>query len=148
MKTLVNEQHMNTLLCTKPCCRDPHRHFHDHLPILLCCSSSNIRNKIARTFSKWLLNLRFLFYQDAHCQFEPTIIPMLLRNLQRGKYLSFLRLPGPRGDCLQPGTARHPCPRRCLLLVWPQVKANQFGFEGRNVKQASPGRSRCSAALS
>lgn len=76
------------------------------------------------------------------------IIPTLLRNLQRGKYLSFLRLPGPCGDCLQPGTARHPCPRRCLLLVWPQVKANQFGFEGRNVKQASSGRSRCSAALS
>lgn len=78
----------------------------------------------------------------------PKIIPTLLRNLQRGKYLSFLRLPGPCGDCLQPGTTRHPCPRRCLLLVWPQVKANQFGFEGRNVKRASPGRSRCSAALS
>lgn len=78
----------------------------------------------------------------------PKIIPMLLRNLQWGKYLSFLRLPGPCGDCLQPGTERHPCPRRCLLLVWPQVKANQFGFEGRDVKQVSPGRSRCSVALS
>lgn len=42
----------------------------------------------------------------------PKIIPTLLRNLQRGKYLSFLRLPGPCGDCLQPGTERHPCPQK------------------------------------